>query len=147
PYDCVVVRQDHLGALDRRLLAALEGFGCAYANERFALFVAGRPHSPTAATDAVRDRIATLAGGVPAGPASNGPPVRARAILVTTFNRPAALERALPQIVRLNAPVLVVDDGSAAPACETNRATCDACGATYLLVPETRGLAAALNVG
>src|SRR5262249_34025469 len=31
PYDCVVVRQDHLGALDRRLLAALEGFGCAYA--------------------------------------------------------------------------------------------------------------------
>jgi hypothetical protein len=37
---------------------------------------------------------------------------QACAILVTTSNRPENLARSLPQLVRLGAPLLIVDDGS-----------------------------------
>jgi hypothetical protein len=147
PYDYVVIRQDHLGALDRRLLTALGTFGCVYANARFALFEAGATPVPSAATDDVRGRIATLTADAPPVPAPDRRAIRDRAILVTTFNRPAALQRTLPQLARFNMPVLVVDDGSSGPARGANRQTCETCGAAYLLVPETRGLAAAINMG
>jgi hypothetical protein len=65
--------------------------------------------------------------------------------LVTTFSRPNALARSLPQIAALRAPVLVVDDGG---SCEMqNRTICAECGAAYLRIPENRGLAGALNIG
>lgn len=91
------------------------------------------------------------------------------AVIVTTFNRPAALARSLPQIVaaarEVGAPVLVVDDGSTdvgwtrrdevrihtpwseysdddiSAACVHNHP------ATLLRLPENRGLAGALNIG
>ncbi len=65
-------------------------------------------------------------------------------IIVTTFNRPEALLRSLPQICALGAPVLVVDDGS--PAKWTDELVRCAI-ADYLYVPHNRGLAAALNIG
>lgn len=64
-------------------------------------------------------------------------------LLITTYNRPEALARSLPQIAALGAPVLVVDDGS---QCEPvvwigpNRPE-------VLQIPKNRGLAAALNIG
>lgn len=67
------------------------------------------------------------------------------ACLVTTYARPEALARSLPQIAALGAPVLVVDDGS------TNIQSCFydiRCAAVdYLRLPWNRGLACALNVG
>jgi len=66
------------------------------------------------------------------------------AILVTTFNRPSALERSLPQIARLGAPVLVVDDGSVT---RWTRELEKCAIADYLYVPRNRGLAAAMNIG
>lgn len=68
-------------------------------------------------------------------------------ILITTYNRPSALERSLPQIVKLGHPSLVVDDGSPESAGEKNRAIALAHGAQYLRLPENRGLAVALNAG
>jgi glycosyltransferase involved in cell wall biosynthesis len=65
--------------------------------------------------------------------------------LVTTFSRPDALARSLPQIAALRAPVLVVDDGGSCE--EQNRNVCAKHGAAYLRLPENRGLAAALNIG
>jgi glycosyltransferase involved in cell wall biosynthesis len=69
------------------------------------------------------------------------------ACLVTTFNRPRALARSLPQIAALGAPVLVVDDGSHSTNDLENSKVCYECGAKYLWIPENRGLAAALNIG
>lgn len=62
--------------------------------------------------------------------------------LVTTFQRPAALARSLPQIVALDWPTLVVDDGG-----EDVSAIVREHGALYLRLPENRGLAAAMNAG
>jgi glycosyltransferase involved in cell wall biosynthesis len=67
--------------------------------------------------------------------------------LVTTFNRPSALERSLPQIIALGAPVLVVDDGSNTNESEENRFICSVNGALYVRLPGNRGLAAAWNIG
>jgi len=65
--------------------------------------------------------------------------------LVTTYNRPQALARSLPQIVALGAPVLVVDDGSTNR--RKNEDICLGCQAQYLYLPMNRGLAAAMNAG
>lgn len=67
------------------------------------------------------------------------------AILVTTYNRPPVLARSLPQITALKAPVLVVDDGTA--AWTDNESLCDRYGALYMRLPQNRGLAAAMNIG
>lgn len=69
------------------------------------------------------------------------------ASVVTTFNRPEALARALPQIVRAGGAVVVVDDGSGEPQRRKNRETATACGAAYVELPVNRGLAAAINTG
>jgi glycosyltransferase involved in cell wall biosynthesis len=65
-------------------------------------------------------------------------------IIVTTYNRPEALIRSLPQICALGAPVLVVDDGSQAKWTDELVRTAIA---DYLYIPHNRGLAAALNIG
>ena len=67
--------------------------------------------------------------------------------IVTTHNRPQALERSLPQITALGAPVLVVDDGSNSDAVRANAEICVKNGADQLWIPNNRGLATALNLG
>jgi glycosyltransferase involved in cell wall biosynthesis len=67
-------------------------------------------------------------------------------VIVTTYNRPAALARSLPQIAALGAPVLVVDDGSDIENEFANRDICVASDCEYLLMPQNRGLAAAVNI-
>jgi glycosyl transferase family 2 len=79
------------------------------------------------------------------------------AVIVTTYNRPACLTRSLPQIVaaakEVGAPVLVVDDGSvmteAVPGFDeiAMRQPRTGLGATWIWLPENRGLAGALNIG
>lgn len=68
------------------------------------------------------------------------------AIIVTTYNRPQALRRSLPQIARLGAPVLVVDDGSEISHAAEYESLAKEYG-QYLRLPCNRGLAAALNIG
>ena len=65
-------------------------------------------------------------------------------IIVTTHNRAEALQRSLPQIVALGAPVLVVDDGSDSAKWTPELIKCAI--ADYLYVPKNRGLASALNI-
>ncbi len=67
------------------------------------------------------------------------------AALVTTYNRPHALARTLPQIAALNVPILVVDDGS--EISKENEIICNENAARYLYMPANRGLAAAMNIG
>jgi glycosyltransferase involved in cell wall biosynthesis len=65
-------------------------------------------------------------------------------VIVTTFNRPEALQRSLPQIFALGAPILVIDDGSSQKWTEELQQSADV---SYLYIPKNRGLAAALNIG
>lgn len=71
------------------------------------------------------------------------------ATLVTTYNRPEALARSLPQIAALGAPVLVVDDGTpiGAGLAEMQKLVIFDCGANLLRLPSNRGLACTLNIG
>jgi len=68
-------------------------------------------------------------------------------VIVTTFNRPKILERSLPQIAALGAPVLVVDDGTHQSEDLLNAKICFQAGTRYLWLPENRGLSAAMNIG
>jgi hypothetical protein len=80
------------------------------------------------------------------------------AVIVTTFNRPACLARSLPQIVaaakEVDAPVLVVDDGSGEnierrglPLHHSIYAPDPEATVTFIDLPRNRGLAGALNIG
>jgi hypothetical protein len=147
-YRYVIVRQDQLNALDPDLLAALRAsYGCIHANRRFALFESAAPSSRVGAS--VVARLDGLAGAhkAAAPPRVVAPGARDRAILVTTYNRPSALARSLPQLTALGHVVLVVDDGSAAAARARNGAIAARCGAACLEFPENRGLCASLNAG
>jgi hypothetical protein len=144
----VVVRQDQFNALDPGLLAALKSsYGCIHANRRFVLFECGVASAPAGAS--VMARLNGLPGG--SGPAAVprviAPAARDRAILVTTYNRPSALARSLPQLASLGHMVLVVDDGSAGMARARNRTIAATSGAAYLELPANRGLCAAMNAG
>lgn len=147
-FEWIIVPQGGLGTLPAPLLIGLrDHFRCTVENRRYLLFAANA-NSSTRDGAALRARIDAL---LPAHDASRAPlQVRTwkdRAVLVTTFERPAALERSLPQIACLGAAVLVVDDGSREAAARRNQATALACGVAYLRLPVNRGLSAALNVG
>jgi hypothetical protein len=152
--DAAVLRTDSLQSIDARALGAVrERMACTHLAGRYALFEADAPAPATGAdVEALLLRLDEIRRGEPAHrpapPPAHGDagPVR-RAVLVTTYARPAALRRSLPQIVALGAPVLVVDDGSPAPASAANREICAAAGAAYLLLPDNRGLPTAINVG
>jgi glycosyltransferase involved in cell wall biosynthesis len=68
------------------------------------------------------------------------------ACIVTTYNRPDALARTLPQVVALGAPVIVVDDATQ-DVHALNDAIRASPGVGWLRLPANRGLACALNVG
>ncbi len=72
------------------------------------------------------------------------------ACLVTTYNRPQALARSLPQITALGAPVLVVDDGSERDAACRNAMCIGNLQSDNIALIKSwsnRGLACALNIG
>jgi hypothetical protein len=154
--DAAVLRLDKLQDLDVHTLAALRArMVCTYLRERYALFESPSRRAAVTGPDAdvLHARLEAICGGE--APHRPGRVTRAgedrgavgRAVLVTTYERPAALQRSLPQIAALGAPVLVVDDGSSPAAREANRAICAAAGASYLLLPDNRGLPTAQNVG
>ncbi|MBI2357484.1 MAG: glycosyltransferase, partial [Deltaproteobacteria bacterium] len=72
------------------------------------------------------------------------------AAVITTYNRPWALARSLPQVLALGCPVLVVDDGSE-PAheqdCERIRREHSCARLHWLRLPSNRGLPCARNIG
>jgi len=122
----------------------------------FAVFVRGTPQIDRVVGPHPSDLLARMAalesssqrGYTPHRPKPPGPPQggSTTAVAVTTFERPAALARALPQIASLGAPIVVVDDGSRAGVAEANRSLCERHAASYLLLPTNRGLPAAMNV-
>lgn len=154
--DAAVLRLDKLQDIDVRTLGAvLARMSCTFLSGRYALFeLAGTRATVTGPdVDVLLARLEAISHGDAAHrplpvrrPGDGAGPAR-RAVLVTTYERPAALQRSLPQIVALGAPVLVVDDGSSPAARQANRAICAAAGATYLPLPENRGLPTAQNVG
>jgi predicted O-methyltransferase YrrM len=80
------------------------------------------------------------------------PPVRparrsSTVILVTTYNRPEALQRSLPTLVALNAPILVVNDGSDAIWETAYAAIQKEFPIQMMNLPLNRGLPHALNCG
>jgi hypothetical protein len=148
-FDCIVVRQDQLNLLAAPLIAVLQqAYSCAYANRRFALFGLGPlVGPPPAAAAQVARRLATLSAPVASTVLARTTTPTDRAILVTTFNRPAALARSLPQIAALGCAVVVVDDGSEGRLARENAVLCERYQVTRLALPENRGLAAAMNIG
>jgi Glycosyl transferase family 2 len=153
-----VLRTDRLQDIDLRTLGAVRArMVCTHLGGAYALFepVGFRTALTGHDVDLLLERLAALRPGDPSHrPAptrraldSDAAVVR-RAVLVTTYARPAALQRSLPQIMALGAAVvLVIDDGSPPEAREANRAICAAAGATYLPLPENRGLPTAYNLG
>lgn len=147
----IIVPQGQLGRLSSVLLRALHAhFECVLENRRYALFrpvVSGHAHRGGAT---MRSRLEALLPEE-TGTAQTAVPApyrwADRAILVTTCDRPAALERSLPQFARLGAPILVVDDGSRESLARRNEAAAEGCGAAYLRLPSNRGVSAALTVG
>jgi len=154
--DAAVLRLDRLQEVDVRTLGAVRArMACTLLSGRYALF------EPAGARAVVTgpgiDMLLARLDAISLGEAAHRPPPMTRAadragrvgrsVLVTTYGRPAALQRSLPQIVALGAPVLVVDDGSSPETRDANRAICAGVGAAYLLLPENRGLPTAQNVG
>src|SRR6185369_2678150 len=71
----------------------------------------------------------------------------ATVILMTTFNRPDRLDTSLRTITALNAPILVVNDGSDRKYAERYAAVYDRYDVRVLELPSNRGLSCALNIG
>jgi glycosyltransferase involved in cell wall biosynthesis len=70
------------------------------------------------------------------------------AILITTYNRPVALARSLPQIARFGCDTLVIDDGSPTAKAAENADICHQfSNVKYFRLLENRGLACAINIG
>lgn len=67
--------------------------------------------------------------------------------VVTTYNRPWALERCLTSLTAQNHPVVVVDDGSSKENAGKNREITSAQGARLISYSENRGIAHAINTG
>jgi hypothetical protein len=72
---------------------------------------------------------------------------QATVVLMTTYNRPAHLARALETIAPLKAPILLVNDGSSPEHAESYHAMTKKFGVRVLNLPDNRGLSAALNMG
>jgi glycosyltransferase involved in cell wall biosynthesis len=66
---------------------------------------------------------------------------------VLTCDRPAHLERSLPQILALGVPVVLVDAGSTPENCAINQQIADRYQITLLKVPGDRGKPSAVNMG
>ncbi|MCP4329543.1 MAG: glycosyltransferase family 2 protein [Alphaproteobacteria bacterium] len=151
----VVVRKTRINEVPLPTLRAVaKGFACRLENARFIVLQRGAAARPSAFLDAVRRQIGSDTDA-PAGPlfddadaaSSGAEAVATRAIVVTTYNRPAALARTLPQLIALGVPVLVVDDGSNEDASDANRQCAERLGARYLALTENRGVAGAVNLG
>ncbi|MBW4665718.1 MAG: glycosyltransferase [Chroococcus sp. CMT-3BRIN-NPC107] len=69
------------------------------------------------------------------------------AVTMTTYNRPNCLRRSLPQILKLGAPVVIVDDASRPENAAENQRIADAYQVTLIRIPQNRGLPNAMNVG
>jgi hypothetical protein len=69
------------------------------------------------------------------------------AAVITTYNRPEALRRSLPQILGLGIPVVVVDDGSSPDASQSNQQIIEQHKTPLIRIPNNRGLPNAINVG
>jgi hypothetical protein len=156
--DVVVVHLDRLNMLDGRLLVALrDRFHCHFANARFLVFHRddigydppdrNRLEMLWRRTDQIRQALRNDRHGYRVPRRGRRRPDSRRAVVVTTYDRPDRLQRSLPQIAGLGLPTLVVDDGSSESAREANAYTCRDIGASYLCLPENRGLAAVLNIG
>ena len=144
-----VFRKTRINEVPLDLVSRLgRDFRCRLENDRFIVLGRGAEGQPSAFYD-------TVFGAREAGDASalfdadDATPDRGgtRAAVVSTYNRPQALARTLPQVTALGVPVLVVDDGSSAEAAAENRALAAAQGAAYLALPANRGIAAAINAG
>lgn len=68
-------------------------------------------------------------------------------IVMTTFNRPSSLKRSMQQIIALDAPVIIVDDGSNPKYYEKNFSIAQKYNAPILKIPQNRGLCCARNMG
>ncbi len=69
------------------------------------------------------------------------------AVAMTTYNRPESLGRSLPQILKLGAPVVIVDDASTPENVAENQRIADAHQVPLIRIPQNRGLPNAMNVG
>jgi hypothetical protein len=127
------------------LLDALAKMRPIFANEVFVILGRRRPLWPRIRQRHLQPLLnyARVGRALPDTPAAQ----HSTAIVVTTYNRPWALARSLPQIAALGAPMLVVDDGSDAGPRQENAKLAAQCGAQLLALPSNRGLAAAINAG
>ena len=153
----VILRKTRMNEVPLPLVRALGGaYSCRAENRRFIVLGRGGDAQPSAFFDEVFGRLTAMADddASPSPLFDTGHEARTdpaggarRSAVVSTFNRPQALARTLPQIVALGVPTLVVDDGSAAVVQEENATIARENDADYIALPSNRGVAAAINVG
>jgi hypothetical protein len=144
-FAAVVVHTGMLGAFDPEFLrSTVSRLSPVFANDVFVVFVPGLPPGRAPATGEDVDRLLQQVDGLPRPARGGGDRV---AIVVKTFGRIWALERSLPQIAALGAPVLVVDDGSSVDDRQAKSRLAAEHGCSFLPLPGNRGGSCTLNVG
>lgn len=153
--DWIVMHKAEVSEFPRRILQAiLTDYVPAYANSLFVVFArSGKYHGRVLASQnahyhrlvgMIREQLDK--GTDPPAQASARDKIRC-AIVVATYNRPAALERTLSLLCKCDLPIVVVDDGSA----DRFAAHYDSVYAKYpvdtIKLPRNRGLCCAINCG
>ncbi len=146
-FDWFVLHVEGIARLDRAIVADMLAHAApVFANPVFFVF-ARRDDLPRRSLQEpafMQLNMYLMANGlIGAAPA---PAVR-RGAVMTTYNRPAMLERSAAAVIAAGAELLVVDDGSAAEHAAANRTIAERAGAAYLGLPANRGLPTALNCG
>jgi hypothetical protein len=145
--DAVVVHKNRMEEIARPVLEALaREYVVVFANRKFAIFC--RPGRlrwagvfPKWWASGYRRRLRDILARAPES--RSGKTV----ILVTTYERPHFLRRTLEDLVRLQAPILVVDDASREKFAEAYRQIFAEFPVEVLRMPSNRGVANAINAG
>ncbi len=127
-------------------LEVLRTFKPVFAN---AVFVVFAQHPPEGLPPVAGVHLQPLLNQLSALAAEQRRPIKPLryGVTITTYNRPECLGRSLPQILKLGAPVVIVDDASTPENLAENQRIADAHQVPLLRIPQNRGLPNAINVG
>ena len=136
-----VLHKGMLSRVDPEMLLAAVRLRPVFANEVFVVF----SETGEILADAERHHLQAFHERLSSAP---GPAASHRlGVVITTYNRPWALERTLESSALRNQLIVVVDDGSTAENGERNARLCAAANALHVAYPVNVGLSHALNVG
>jgi glycosyltransferase involved in cell wall biosynthesis len=151
-FDFIVVHKGMVTDIETPLLlTAIEQFHPVFANDVFVVYakepIADLPPPDTAHVQPLINQLQPELEAQAADTTSFPTVPPACAAVITTYNRPNALRRSLPQIVKLGLPIVIIDDGSAPGLHRANQSIANEYNVPLIRIPTNRGLPNAINVG